>query len=135
MSNFLVIAISEERSQYSRLNTIPIYLCGSEKQKLSYLDRKAHAALHTGLAAVEIALNSAEEDADLLVPFTRRRSGSVLRFAQTKEGRSVISGAIGGYYSVGGWLPQGVPPIQQVFPNESRRFISGENTSLPECVR
>jgi hypothetical protein len=115
-------------------HTIPIYLCGAQEQQLSYIDRSRHAAIHTGLAAVQVALYSAEEAADRLIPMTRRRSGPVMSLAETPQGRGVIANAIQGYYMSAGWWGQGAPTISAVFPLEKSEFIGGK-TSLPECKR
>lgn len=115
-------------------HTIPIYLCGSQIQQLSYIDRSRHAALHTGLAAVQVALHSAEKAADQLMPLTRRRSGHVMSLAETEQGRGVIASAIQGYYTSAGWWGQGSPTIATVFPQERQAFVGGK-TSLPECKR
>lgn len=117
-------------------HTIPIYLCGAKLQQLSHIDQKAHASLHRGLKTVEVALHSAEDAADRMVPLGSRRTDPILSLAQSESGRSVIANAIHGYYSTGGWLPRGVPPISFIFPVEKKKYVSGISTSLSsECHR
>ena len=115
-------------------HTIPIYLCGAQSQQLSYIDRRRHAAIHSGLAAVRVALHSAEDAADQIVPLTRRRTGHVMSLAETEQGRGVIAKAIQAYYMADGWWGQGSPTISTVYPTERREFIGGK-TSLPQCKR
>ncbi len=115
-------------------HTIPIYLCGAQAQQLSYIDRSRHAAIHSGLAAIEVALHTAEGAADRLIPLTRRRTGHVMSLAETRQGRGVIANAIQGYYQTAGWWGQGTPTIGTVYPQERTEFIGGK-TSLPDCKR
>jgi len=115
-------------------HTIPIYLCGAQSQKLSYFDRSRHAAIHTGLSRLQVALHSAEEAADKYIPFTRRRTENVMSLAETEQGRYVIANAIEGYYTSFGWWGQGEPTIGSIFPSERRAYVKGK-TSLPDCKR
>jgi hypothetical protein len=115
-------------------HTIPIYLCGAQNQRLSYIDRSRHAAIHTGLSKLEVTLHSAEAAADKSIPFTRRRTDQVLSLADTEQGRTVIANAIGGYYMAFGWWGQGAPTIGSIFPSERRAYVKGK-TSLPDCKR
>lgn len=125
---------TRQRSPNDGHHTIPIYLCGSKSQKLSSINRAQHRALHTGLAAVQVALTTAEKSADRLIPLTRRRSGPIMSLAETPQGRGVISNAIQGFYQTAGFWGQGTPQIGHVFPQERREFIDGK-TSLPGCKR
>ena len=115
-------------------HTIPIYLCGAQSQQLSYFDRSRHAAIHTGLSRLEVALHSAEKAADKYIPFTRRRTEGVMSLAETEQGRHVIANAIEGYYMSFGWWHQGEPTIGSIFPFERRAYVDGK-TSLPDCKR
>ncbi len=114
-------------------HTIPIYLCGSLAQTPCSVTVAEHTRLHAELAGWAIALQTAEEYADRIF-LGRRRSGRVLRLADTRIGRSLIAGALRQFYSFG-WVGVGIPTIGSVFPIEAEEFVNGKTSLSRNCSR
>jgi hypothetical protein len=121
-------------------HTVPIYLCGSTDQRTSRIRWDEHKGIHFGLGLLYIGVISAETLADQLVPIARRRTGQIMKFAETEGGREVIAGLIGDFYDASGYGAVGSPPIDEVFNGtktfigEREQYIKGK-TSLPACQR
>ena len=127
------VAAIELAQSPRRHHTIPVYMCGAIKQELAVIEHAKHVVIHAEIAALEIALNFAEDYATTVIG--RRRNDNVLRMAETREGRIVVSNGLKTVYEIGRWWNQSISPnptIGTVFTREQPKYING-NTSLPLC--
>jgi hypothetical protein len=102
-------------------------------QEVSVVTHAQHTLIHAEIAAIGIALAGAEQYANRTVG--GKRSGAVLRIAQTEAGRASIANALDLAYFYGGWWNKGSRSIKDVFESERGSFVAGTNTSLPWCTR
>ena len=116
-------------------HTIPIYLCGASSQTTSKIAWRDHKLIHIGLARIWVGIAIAEEVADKMVPFGRKRNPEIMRFAETSSGRGVIAALIQEFYEETQYMEIGTPTIRYAFKIEKEPYVSGAKTSIPSCVR
>jgi len=105
-------------------HVIPKYMCGVDNQdplvSLSYFE---HAVVHAGVAASSIYLELSMDKAasEVGIPITRRKVPKIIDAGATEAGRTAISAALAGVYSITGQM--GTPSIDERFPIERDSFI------------
>ncbi len=123
-------------------HTIPVYLCGCERQKTVPMYRTDHWFVHGEMALLEATIETMGKSFQFV--FKRSKAGTANRryvraAARTTNGRTAIAAAIGSiYYGSGYWTYSlgGFTPLGAVFTEESGRFIASRaNSSYPICSR
>ncbi|MDR0587612.1 MAG: hypothetical protein LBG61_01350, partial [Burkholderiales bacterium] len=119
-------------------HTIPVYLCGAERQKLALISYSTHKKLHSEMYAYKTVSDVLGYAVDTLV-FKKKVKGVLtptMRLARTRQGRAAIAGLLYTFYSSNGWFGEGgsANAILNVFPAEAAKFTAG-NHSFPRCKK
>jgi RHS repeat-associated protein len=106
-------------------HTIPKYLCGAPKQKMSRVPYSVHKMIHGGLSAMEILINieGGVVDRTIPIPLGWRRKSAVQELGEIEAGRAAIANVIQNFYMDTRLGEKGTPSVISVFEEEKPKFV------------